>query len=75
MILESFSQVRRFSSTEPQAEWAGLFAVQIAKFLGAEVTGVCRTRNVDMVRSLGAKHVIDYTQADFTLGGARIPTS
>jgi NADPH:quinone reductase-like Zn-dependent oxidoreductase len=47
----------------------GTFAVQIAKWLGAHVTGVCGPTNVNMVRSIGADHVIDYTQEDFTQGG------
>ena len=49
----------------------GTFAVQIAKSLGAEVTAVCSTRNVDLVRSISAEHVIDYTKEDFTKSDQR----
>ena len=49
----------------------GTYAVQIAAALGAEVTGVCSTRNVELVRSIGAAHVVDYTREDFTAGLSR----
>ena len=50
---------------------AGMFAVQIAKLYGAEVTGVDHARKLDFIRSLGADHVMDYTQTDYTKGGKR----
>src|ERR1700743_3102448 len=49
----------------------GTYAVQVAKAYGADVPGVCSTKNLDMVRSIGADHVIDYTNEDFTKGSQK----
>jgi len=71
--------VRELGGVEPgqrvlingAAGGVGTYAVQIAKALGAEVTGVCSTRNVELVHSIGAGHVVDYTAEDFTRTGQK----
>jgi NADPH:quinone reductase-like Zn-dependent oxidoreductase len=58
-------------SLAPLGEWVGSYAVQIARALGADVTGVASTAKLDLVRSLGAAHVVDYTREDFAEVGER----
>jgi len=71
--LRNQGQIRRGQKVliNGAAGGVGTFAVQVAKSFGAEVTGVCSARNVDMVRSIGADHVVDYAREDFTQGRER----
>jgi NADPH:quinone reductase-like Zn-dependent oxidoreductase len=71
--LRDVGEVQAGQAVLVNGAWGGLgtFAVQIARALGADVTGVCSTRNVELVRSLGAGHVIDYTREDFSRSGQR----
>lgn len=77
--LAALQALRRIADVQPAqtvlvtgaSGGVGSFTVQIAKAHGADVTGVCSTRNVDLVRSLGAHHVVDYTAVDFTRTGKR----
>src|ERR671932_2622543 len=79
MGLTALQAVRDHGRVAPEQEvliigasgGVGTFAVQIAKAFGAHVTGVCSTQKVEMVRSIGADHVIDYTREDFAEGGRR----
>lgn len=81
--LAALQALRRIANVQPgqrvlitgASGGVGSFAVQIATALGAEVTGVCSTRNLKLIRSLGAEHVVDYAQSDFTGGTKRYDVS